>query len=63
MGLDGRVDDPDPVLFPGLEDGLVPGSAIAVGVRAVDESVLKHGRQRGVLHGFPLREHGLVSPV
>ena len=53
MRLDGRVHDSDSVLFTGLEDGLVAGSAIAISVRAVDESVLKHGRNGSVLHGFP----------
>ena len=54
MGFHGRVHDSDSVLLPWLEDRLEPGSAITIGVCAVDESVLEDGRQSGRLHGFPL---------
>ena len=63
MGFHGCVHDPESVLLPWLEDCLEPGSAIAVGICSVDESVLEDSRQSGRLHGLPLREHGLVSPV
>ena len=36
-----RIYDPDTVLYTCFENGLVPGAAIAISVRAIDESVLK----------------------
>lgn len=48
-----RIHDPDAVLFTCFENVLVPGAAIAIGVRAVDESVLKDCRESGRLHSLP----------
>ena len=52
--LQGHVHDSDAVLGTWLEDRLVPGSAIAIGIRAVDEPVLERGWQTGGLSSFPL---------
>lgn len=57
MALHSRVHDSDAVLGTCLEDGLIPRSAIAISIRAIDESVLKGGRESGRLHSIPERRH------